>query len=190
MNVSTDGDVIDPVSHVLETTDVWFGHKVQELETAAREFAASHAAAGQPRHDVAHTAPLEVEILLARRGDEILQSWADRIRAKMRGAIELEVESLYTALSECRQAVADASRARRTLESTREGTDHHLRAPVIAITRHLEPWIAGVLLCLLIGADFFANLPVFVELMRATRNPRRHWSTGRHSNWPLGCRRT
>jgi len=29
MNVSTDGDVIDPVSHVLETTDVWFGHKVQ-----------------------------------------------------------------------------------------------------------------------------------------------------------------
>src|ERR1041384_894432 len=95
MNAPADVDVIDPVSQVLESTDTWFGHRVQELEATAKEFAASHAAAGQPRHDVAHAAPLEVEVLLARRGDEVLQSWADRVRVKMRAAIQLDIESLH-----------------------------------------------------------------------------------------------
>jgi hypothetical protein len=43
--------------------------------------------------------------------------------------------------------------------------DLRLRPPFIAIARHLQLWIAGALLCVLVGADFVANLPVFVELM-------------------------
>lgn len=71
---------VDSVSQILRKTDVWFAYRIHELENQARELAASHASIGQPRHDQEHPGPLEVEVLLAKRGTEIILNWADRIR--------------------------------------------------------------------------------------------------------------
>src|SRR5688500_8709922 len=83
---------VDSVSQVLRKTDVWFAYRIHELENQAKELAASHAAIGQPRHDQEHPGPLEVEVLLAKRGTEIILNWADRIRIKILGAMEREIE--------------------------------------------------------------------------------------------------
>ena len=56
--------------------------------------AADWAGKGLPRHDVARTAPLEVEQFLAGRCAETFRQWADRVRVTMRDRIAREAESI------------------------------------------------------------------------------------------------
>jgi hypothetical protein len=166
---------LDPVSQVLRKTDVWFAYRIDDAEKQARELAATHAAVGQPRHDLTHTAPLPMEVLLAQRGTELLQNWADRVRVRMQGAMEQAVEELGAAVSDAREAMANATVERNTLAKKRATLELERAAAVprvparavetIEVQGHLSPWAAWPLLALLVLADFFANLPIFVELL-------------------------
>jgi hypothetical protein len=180
---------IDPVSDVLRRTDVWFAYRVDELEKVANELAASHAAVGQPRHDLTPSGPLHMEVVLANRATEVLHNWADRVRVRMHGAMEREVEALGACVSEGREAVANATSSRMALDAAREHLDaernrsatsrEEQRSATIAIERHLPLGLAFALLVLLVVADLFANLPVFVELLPTdaqASNALRQWS--------------
>src|SRR5690606_9912235 len=162
----------DPVSNVLKRTDVWFQFRVAELETEARELAEAHAKAGQPRHDLRHDEPLPVETVIESRAVEVLRNWADRVRLKIDGAVQTEVESLGHAVSDLREGVAAVAGARADLESgQRELAREHRTTGVAARSAEKEEIVeiesilprALVVGCLvlLVFADMFANLPVF-----------------------------
>src|SRR5262249_2966440 len=75
-------------------TNQWFDHEVTLLERDARKFAEEWATKGLPRHDVARTAPLEIEQFLAGRCAETFRQWVDRVRVQMRDRIAREAESI------------------------------------------------------------------------------------------------
>lgn len=173
--IETDDAPTDPVSNVLKRTDVWFQFRVADLEAEVRELAEAHAKAGQPRHDVRHDEPLPVETVIESRAVEVLRNWADRVRLKIDGAVQTEVEALGHAVSDLREGVAGVATARAELEAgQRELSREHRSTGVAARSAEKEEIVeiesilprALVVGCLvlLVFADMFANLPVFQEL--------------------------
>jgi len=186
-----DGDEQDDAVHdVLKRTDVWFSYHATALEKESRDLAARHAEKGQPRHDLPREGPIEMEVLLEQQAREVLWGWGDRVKRKMRGAVSLETEKIGSNLATARQAVANAAAARDATErQRREITQHMALAPVVHGTGHGERGSGGhspagetvdserhiasvsfwLLMVLLVLADFFANVPVFVELFPANK---------------------
>jgi hypothetical protein len=176
----------DPVHNVLKRTEVWFGYRAAAVEKEAAELAAAHADKGQPRHDLPRTEPLEMEVLLEQRAREVLSGWVDRVHRQLQGAIAAETEAIGTRLAAARRAVANASSARAilgpraplpervpALRIVRDDAQPSGAAAPEAATeeihaeRHLGTGPFWALMILLMLADFFANLPVFVELFPA-----------------------
>ncbi|HEX2211482.1 MAG TPA: hypothetical protein VHG93_27600, partial [Longimicrobium sp.] len=102
----------DPVHNVLKRTEVWFGYRAAAVEKEARDLAAAHAEKGQPRHDLARSEPLEMEVLLEQRAREVLSGWTDRVHRQLQGAVAAETEGIGTRLAAARRAVANAVSAR------------------------------------------------------------------------------
>lgn len=182
-----DGDEADVVHDVLRRTDVWFAYKLSALEKEARELAESHAEKGQPRHDMERDGPLEMEVLLEQHAREVLSSWAERVKRKMQGAVGMETEKISAATEAAREAVANAAAAKGAMDRQRSLIAQKVAftAPALEASRNVnsavvegeseviecERHIATIwflpLITLLVLADFFANVPVFVELFPA-----------------------
>lgn len=176
----------DAVHDVLKRTDVWFAHHATALEKGALELAARHAEKGQPRHDLVREGPLEMEVLLEQQAREVLWGWGDRVKRKMRGAVSLEAEKIGYNLAVARQAVANAAAARDAMDRQRReidqdmalmphappaatGGDHAASGETVEAERHMTGAWFWMLMVLLVLADFFANVPVFVELFPANK---------------------
>ncbi|MGH7617322.1 MAG: hypothetical protein ACREPM_08855 [Gemmatimonadaceae bacterium] len=159
------------VHEITEATNRWFDQEVVALERNARTLAAEWATKGLPRHDVARTAPLEVEQFLAGRCAETFRQWVDRVRVKMRDRIAREAQSLGDRLVELRASTTRIER----LESEISGIDsrvQQLRADTKenAAPVGFEPIMPGRLFfwffaVALTVVEFFANFPVFRLLL-------------------------
>jgi hypothetical protein len=159
------------VHEITKATNYWFEHEVGLLERDARTLASEWASKGLPRHDVARTAPLEVEQFLAGRCAETFRQWVDRVRVKMRDRIAREAESLGDRLVELRASTTRIER----LEVEIAGIDarvQELRAETKenAASVGFEPifpswlffWFFAIALTVV---EFFANFPVFRLLL-------------------------
>jgi hypothetical protein len=159
------------IHEITQATNYWFDREVGVLEGDARTLAAGWADKGLPRHDVARTAPLEVEQFLAGRCAETFRQWVDRVRVKMRDRIAREAESIGDKLVELRASTTRIER----LESEIAGIDarvQELRAETKenAAPVGFEPifpgwlffWFFAIALTIV---EFFANFPVFRLLL-------------------------
>jgi hypothetical protein len=164
-------DLAGGIHEITKATDSWFEREVVGLESDARTIAADWASKGLPRHDVARTAPLEVEQFLAGRCAETFRQWVDRVRVKMRDRIAREAEWLGGYLVELRASTTRIER----LESEIAGIDRRVQAlrdetkedaarvgfePIVS--SWLFFWSFAVALTLV---EFFANFPVFRLLL-------------------------
>ena len=156
---------------ITQETNLWFDREVGVLERDARTFAAAWASKGLPRHDVARTAPLEVEQFLAGRCAETFRQWVDRVRVTMRDRIAREAQSLGDKLVELRASTTRIER----LESEITGIDARVQE-LSAETKEnaapvgFEPIVPGWLFfwffaIALTIVEFFANFPVFRLLL-------------------------
>src|SRR5262249_35157169 len=152
-------------------TNYWFDREVGVLERDARALAAEWAGKGLPRHDVARTAPLEAEQVLAARCAEAFRQWADRVRVKMRDRIAREAESIGDKLVELRSSTTRIERLESEIVSidkrvqelraeTKEDTTRVGFAPLVP--SHLFFWCFAIALTVV---EFFANFPVFRLLL-------------------------
>lgn len=170
-SASVDDDVAGGIHEITKATDAWFEREVKVLERDARVLAAEWAGKGLPRHDVARTAPLEVEQFLAGRCAETFRQWVDRVRVKMRDRIAREAQSIGGYLGELRASTTRIER----LESEIAGVDrrvHDLRAESKEDAARIgfEPifpswlffWFFAIALTMV---EFFANFPVFRLLL-------------------------
>src|SRR5262249_35982448 len=98
------------IHEVTRATNSWFDGEVAILERDARSLAADWAGKGLPRHDVARTAPLEVEQFLAGRCAETFRQWTDRVRVTMRDRIAREAQAIGDRLVELRGATTRIER--------------------------------------------------------------------------------
>jgi hypothetical protein len=166
-----DADAIGGIHEITKATDSWFDREVAGLESDARSLAANWAGRGLPRHDVARSAPLEVEQYLAGRCAETFRQWVDRVRVKMRDRIAREAESLGNHLVALRASTTRIER----LESEIAGIDGRVQA-LRAETKEdaarvgFEPIVPGWLFfwffaVALTIVEFFANFPVFRLLL-------------------------
>lgn len=178
-------ETADPVHDALKGVDVWFGHEIHALEQEARDLAEQHALLGQPRHDLRRDGPLEMELLLEKRGAGILHQWITRVRRGLQGAVETETERLRGSLAAAREAIQGAETARDELMASRVAHPPALHlfpaavapeagatapsGPVIESERHLGGFGFWTLMVLLVVADFLANAPLFTELFPANR---------------------
>src|SRR5262249_6045985 len=169
---SIDDDWADGGIHeVTRATNLWFDREVGVLERDARSLAADWAGKGLPRHDVARTAPLEVEQFLGGRCAETFREWVDRVRVKMRDRIAREAGSIGDRLVELRATTTRIDR----LETEIAGIDRRVQE-LQAQTREsaapvgFEPILRGWLFfwffaIALTCVEFFANFPVFRLLL-------------------------
>ncbi len=164
-------DLAGGIHEMTKATNSWFEREVGALETDARSLAEDWAAKGLPRHDVARTAPLEVEQFLAGRCAETFRQWTDRVRVTMRDRIAREAESIGDRLLELRGATTRIER----LESEIAGVDRRVQtlrteSSEAAAQVGFEPifpswsffWFFAVALTVV---EFFANFPVFRLLL-------------------------
>jgi hypothetical protein len=172
---SIDDDWADGGIHeVTRATNLWFDREVGVLERDARSLAADWAGKGLPRHDVARTAPLEVEQFLAGRCAETFRQWVDRVRVKMRDQIAREAESIGSRLVELRSSTTRIGRLESEIASidkrvqelrseTKEDSARVGFEPIVP--GRLFFWFFAVALTVI---EFFANFPVFRLLLPLT----------------------
>ena len=166
-----DADVAGGIHEITAATNAWFEKEVVALEHDARTLAAEWAGKGLPRHDVARSAPLEVEQFLAGRCAETFRQWTDRVRVKTRDRIAREAESIGDTLVALRSSTTRIER----LESEIADIDRrvqHLRGETKETTVRVgfEPifpswtffWFFAIALTVV---EFFANFPVFRLLL-------------------------
>jgi len=164
-------DLAGGIHEMAKATNLWFEREVVVLERDACSLAADWAGKGLPRHDVARTAPLEVEQFLAGRCAETFRQWTDRVRVTMRDRIAREAESIGDKLVELRASTTRIER----LEGEIAGVDRRvqelrLEAKEAAARVGFDPifpswlffWFFAVALTLV---EFFANFPVFRLLL-------------------------
>lgn len=167
----TSEDATGGIHAITTATNAWFEREVVLLETDARSLAADWATKGLPRHDVARSAPLEVEQFLAGRCAETFRQWTDRVRVTMRDRIAREAESIGDKLVELRASTTRIER----LESEIAGVDRRVQqlrteASEAAARVGFEPifpgwlffWFFAIALTIV---EFFANFPVFRLLL-------------------------
>ena len=159
------------IHEITAATNQWFDGEVTVLERDARTLAAEWAAKGLPRHDVARTAPLEIEQFLAGRCAETFRQWVDRVRVKMRDRIAREAESIGAKLVELRGSTTRIER----LESEIAGIDARVQQLRLETKENAAPvgfdpiipgwlffWFFAIALTVV---EFFANFPVFRLLL-------------------------
>jgi hypothetical protein len=159
------------IHEITHATNSWFETEVALLEHDARALAADWAGKGLPRHDVARSAPLEVELFLAGRCAETFRHWTDRVRVTMRDRIAREAESIGDRLVELRAGTTRIER----LESEILGVDRRVQelrteAKEAAARVGFDPifpsWLFFWFFALaLTTVEFFANFPVFRLLL-------------------------
>ena len=165
-------DTVSGVVHsVTKKTDLWFDREVFTLERDTRTEAASWAAQGLPRHDLARVDPLEIELVLAGRCVELFRQWVGRVRVRMRDAIATEAEGIGSDLARLH---ATTDRLHELRDSTRS-----IDEQISTLTRKeseehpplgFEPMIANraffpLLAILLVAVEFLANFPLFRLLL-------------------------
>lgn len=178
----------DVVHKVLRRTDKWFGYRLSEVEKRAVELAADQASKGLPRHDQDRD-QFDEEKILEARAREALSGWSARVKRLMQGEIAREMESLGEALKKTQQAIIEIAAARKAIHHQHSRTIEQvaLSAPLAdprpeadhAPSKAAPEWVESErllpgywfwpLMLLLVLADFFANVPVFVELFPTNR---------------------
>jgi len=166
-----DTDAAGGIHEITKATDAWFEREVVVLERDARSLAADWAGKGLPRHDVARSAPLEVEQFLAGRCAETFRQWVDRVRVKMRDRIAREAESIGARVGELRASTTRIVRLESEIACI-DGRVQALRAETKEDAARIgfEPifpgwlffWFFAIALTLV---EFFANFPVFRLLL-------------------------
>jgi len=156
---------------ITRATNYWFNMNVALLEKSARQYAHDWAAKGLPHHDAPRTTPLPIEDVLARRASELFREWCDRVRVKVRDAIELgsqsaaaEVGKLRATIARIEAAHTDVLEANRELRELERASVED-RTPVrYSSLMHGKFWFwAGAIS--LAAVEFFANFPVFRLLL-------------------------
>jgi hypothetical protein len=169
--IAADTDATGGIHEITAATNQWFDREVGLLERDARTFAAEWATKGLPRHDVARTAPLEIEQFLAGRCAETFRQWVDRVRVNMRDRIAREAEAIGAKLVELRGSTTRIER----LQSEIAGIDARVQAlrtetKELAAPVGFDPifpswlffWFFAIALTVV---EFFANFPVFRLLL-------------------------
>ena len=169
--VADDADAVGGIQEITKATNAWCEREIAILESDARSLAADWAHKGLPRHDVARTAPLEVEQFLAGRCAETFRQWIDHVRVTMRDRIAREAESIGDRLVELRASTTRIER----LESEIAGVDRRVQelrteSKEVAARVGFEPIFPGWLFfwffaIALTTVEFFANFPVFRLLL-------------------------
>lgn len=159
---------------VIKGLDVGFGIELKALEDEARRYAAEWAEKGLPRHDLEPEEPLEVEQVLTKRCVQVFSEWVRKVRTRMEDTIEREAQALGKKVVALRQFVDQVSDTRDQLIATlteRKRTNQPAPAPRGLWRLFFPSEMSGrffwPLMILLVSADFFANVPVFMELLPA-----------------------
>ena len=164
-------DLAGGIHEMAKATNLWFEREVVVLERDACTLAADWAGKGLPRHDVARTAPLEVEQFLAGRCAETFRQWTDRVRVTMRDRIAREAESIGDKLVELRASTTRIERLEGEIAGVdRRVQDLRLEAKEAAARVGFDPIFPGWLFfwffaIALTVVEFFANFPVFRLLL-------------------------
>jgi hypothetical protein len=160
---------------ITKNTDFWFNMEVHGLEKEAREKAAEWANLGLPRHDLATDAALPVELMLAKRAAEIFRQWIARVQTKLRDAVAERVQAVRAQIATLRlQADVLRDTNANTVQASRELAavrDERRNLPAsVEYSRMLGPVGFWTLMALLVAVDWFANIPVFMELLPPDAN--------------------
>lgn len=172
VTVDAPSDVPDGGVHTItRATNYWFNMNVALLEKSARQYARDWAEKGLPRHDVPPTSPLVVEEVLGRRAAEIFREWGDRVRVKVRDAIELGSQAAASEVGKLRATIARIEAAHtdalelnaelRELEHASVEDRTPVRYPSLLHGRFWF-WAGAISLACV---EFFANFPVFRLLL-------------------------
>jgi hypothetical protein len=160
---------------ITKNTDFWFNMEVHGLEKEAGDKAAEWANLGLPRHDLATDAALPVELMLAKRAAEIFRQWIARVQTKLRDAVAERVQAVRAHIATLRLQAdvlrdtnANMVQASRELAAVR---DERRNLPAsVEYSRMLGPVGFWTLMALLVAVDWFANIPVFMELLPPDAN--------------------
>ncbi|HET9985629.1 MAG TPA: hypothetical protein VFQ38_18650 [Longimicrobiales bacterium] len=166
---------------ITKKTDFWFDLEVARLERDAREEAVAQAKAGTPRPGVADDA-LAIEKHLEARAAELFRRWAERVRTKVSDAVADAARQAGARLLEYRGRVASLRKALRRTEAAESEVERLRAAPPtgaasLGFTSFLKGWHYWLLMVVLVGVDWVANVPVFAELVPREPGAEEQWAT-------------
>ena len=163
---------------ILKGLEVSFGIEAAQVEREAVDVGRQWAQSGLPRHDIQPAGKLEPEEALEQRARGVFAEWCRRVRTRLADAVAGEAEKVSAAVLLLEQQVMSY---RVKLDQLRGGhrdllaaiTDDEARARELANGPRRRIAYGGtmgmVAFWLLIGlltmCDFFANAPVFQELL-------------------------
>lgn len=166
---------------ITKQTDLWFDLEVARLEHDAREAAVAQAKAGTPRPGVADDA-LAIEKHLEARAAELFRRWVERVRTKVSDAVADAARQAGARLLEYRGRVASLRKTLRRTEAAELELERLRAAPPsgsasLGFTSFLKGWHYWVLVVVLVGVDWVANVPVFSELVPREPGAEEQWAT-------------
>lgn len=165
---------------ITKRTDFWFDLEVARLERDAREAAVAQAKAGTPRPGVADDA-LAIEKHLEARAAELFRRWAERVRTKVSDAVADAARQAGARLLEYRGRVASLRTTLRRTEAAESEAERVRAAPMgaasLGFTSFLKGWHYWLLMVVLVGVDWVANVPVFAELVPREPGAEEQWAT-------------
>ncbi|MGH8435065.1 MAG: hypothetical protein ACRERX_11405 [Pseudomonas sp.] len=168
-NGDNEGQLPANVHDVVKNTDVWFDFGFNKLNNEALEQARMWAKAGLPRVNVEDDA-LAPEQAIGQRGEALFTAWVDRVTNKMRSAIQGRVQRGGQLISSFEHDVNDLEKS---LVDTSSIAEEIARAEAAAngreaqinLRRFLSKGGFWLLMIILVGVDWVANVPVFHELL-------------------------